>query len=594
MLAAGVIEHSHSEWASPPVLVWKKDGSWRYCIDFRAVNNVCAKDAYPLPLIEECLDSLAGKKWFCTLNMNSGYWQCPIAEEDKCKTAFITKFGLFQFVRMPFGLCGAPATFQRAMHMVLGELIWDIVIVYMDDINVLGETFDETLVNLVKVLARFRKFGLKLKPRKCRLFLPRDPVPGTPSWCRGSACDSGSHQDSARMANTQMSQRSGAFLGICELSPQVHSGNGSRTTLLYELTGSRAKWEWTEEHTQGFEELRKAMTSPPVLGFPNTRDLFILDTDASDFAIGAELSQLQHGKEQVISYASKTLNSSQRKYCTTRKELLSVVVFTRHYRHYLLCKRFVVCTNHASLAWLMRFKRPEGVLARWLQELSNYDFGIVHRSSKKHSNADGLSRIDIKGECECYIAGKDVTTLPCGGCEVCVRMQAQWRRFVEDVDDVVPLAYGMNVRGQSTTTKSVGVQVPGEETSYDEDGCRQLEPRPIEEQGYSWPVAQEMECSGECNDDLLVRQIGLNGDPQPDQEREASPVGVESNFMTQYSLGDLKEFQRQDADMEPLIRWLEADVSPTKANLMLQSSRTKHMWLYWEHLKLRQGILFYE
>ena len=164
MLAAGVIEHSHSEWASPPLLVRKKDGSWRYCIDFRAVNNVCAKDAYPLPLIEECLDSLAGKQWFCTLDMNSRYWQIPIAEEDKHETAFITKFRLFQFVRMPFGLCGAPATFQRAMHMVLGELIWDIVIVYLDDINVLGETFDETLVNLVKVLARFRKFGLKLKP----------------------------------------------------------------------------------------------------------------------------------------------------------------------------------------------------------------------------------------------------------------------------------------------------------------------------------------------------------------------------------------------------------------------------------------------
>ena len=92
MLAAGVIEHSHSEWASPPVLVRKKDGSWRYCIDFRAVSNVCAKDAYPHPLIEECLDSLAGKKWFCTLDINSGYWQILIAEEDKCKTAFITKF----------------------------------------------------------------------------------------------------------------------------------------------------------------------------------------------------------------------------------------------------------------------------------------------------------------------------------------------------------------------------------------------------------------------------------------------------------------------------------------------------------------------
>ena len=174
---------------------------------------------------------------------------------------------------MPFGLSGAPATFQRARHMVLGELTWDIVIVYLDDINVLGETFDETLVNLVKVLARFRKFGLKLKPRKCHLF-GQWPIPK----CR---------KDLER------------FLGFVNYHRKFIQGMAGRTTLLYELTGSRANWEWTEEHTQVFEELRKAMTSPPVLGFHNTRDLFMLDTDASDFAIGAELSQLQDGKEQV-------------------------------------------------------------------------------------------------------------------------------------------------------------------------------------------------------------------------------------------------------------------------------------------------------
>ena len=309
MLAAGVIEHSHSEWASPPVLKRQKDGSWRYCIDFRAVNNVCAKDAYPLPLIEECLDSLAGKKWFCTLDMNSGYWQIPIAEEDKCKTAFITKFGLFQCVRMPIGLCGAPARFQRAMHMVLGELIWDIVIVYLDDINILGEKFDETLVNLVKVLARFQKFGLKLKPRKCCLFCQEIQFLG----CRIDAAGVHVTEDHIKTVlewpMPKCRKDLERFLGFVNYHREFIQGMAGRMTLLYELTGSRAKWEWTKEHTQVFEELRRAMTSPPVLGFPNTRDLFILDTDASDFAIGAELSQLQDDKEQVISYASKTLNS---------------------------------------------------------------------------------------------------------------------------------------------------------------------------------------------------------------------------------------------------------------------------------------------
>ena len=170
MLKAGVIEQSQSEWESPPVLVRKKDNTWRYCIDFRYLNSVSIKDAYPLPLIEECIDSLSGMKWFCTLDMNSGYWQIPIAEEDISKTAFSTKYGLFQFLRMPFGLVNAPATFQRAMHVVLAGLIWEAVIVYLDDINVLGRTFEETLENLSQVLERFRAYGLKLKPRKCALF----------------------------------------------------------------------------------------------------------------------------------------------------------------------------------------------------------------------------------------------------------------------------------------------------------------------------------------------------------------------------------------------------------------------------------------
>ena len=276
MLAAGVIEHSHSEWASPPVLVRKRDGSWRYCIDFRAINSRTEKDAYPLPLIEECLDSVVGKTWFCTLDMNSGYWQILIAEEDKCKTAFITKFGLYQFARMPFGLCEAPATFQRVMHMVLGGMIWDIIIVYLDEINVLGETFDETLANLVKVLARFRKFGLKLKPRKCHLF-----------------------------------RREADFLGRRVYAAGVHVTDAHIKDVL--------EWSVPKCH-RDVEDLKQVMTSPPVLGFPNAKDLFVLDTDASYFAIGAELSQVQQGKERVISYASKTLNPGQRKYCTTRKE----------------------------------------------------------------------------------------------------------------------------------------------------------------------------------------------------------------------------------------------------------------------------------
>ena len=623
MLSAGVIEHSHSEWASPPLLVRKRDGSWRYCIDFRAVNAVTEKDAYPLPLIEECLDSLAGKSWFCTLDMNSGYWQIPIADEDRCKTAFITKFGLFQFTRMPFGLCGAPATFRRAMHMVLGNLIWDIVIVYLDDINVLGETFEETLANLVRVLTRFREFGLKLKPRKCHLFRQEADFLGRWVDAAGVHVTDDHIKDVLEWPVPKCRKDLERFLGFVNYHREFVQGTAGRTAPLYQLTGSCTRWNWTEERQRAFEDLKKVMTSPPVLGFPNARDLFVLDKDASDLAIGAELSQVQDGKERVISYASKTLNSGQQKYCTTRKELLSVVVFTRHYRHYLLCRQFVVRTDHASLVWLMRFKQSDGLLSRWLQELGQYDFSIVHRSGKKHSNADGLSRNVPEGECECYMAGKDVATLPCGGCDYCTKMQGKWRRYEEDVDDILPLAYGMSLpekqcigvqvpeesvldgdddgdtlmelgpgwdQGYRRVQDSVGIQVPEEESHQ---GTASSEPEITKEQGGSELSTGEA-CSVMTEDQTqrLVRQLVVVD--KADGDREAFLDGIESNFMAQVSLEEWQEHQRSDTDLGPVIQWLQSDVTPTQADLTLQNPTTKHLWLCRKQLQMKQGVLFYE
>ena len=285
MLAAGVIEHSHSEWASPPVLVHKRDSSWRYCIDFRAVNSRTEKDTYPLPLIEECLDSLVRKTWFFTLDMNSGYWQIVIVEEDKGKTAFITKFGLYQLVRMAFGLRVVPATFQRAMHMVLVGMIWDIVIVYMDDINVLGRTFDETLANLVKVLARFRKCGVKLEPRKCHLFRQEAVFLGRRVDAAGVHVRDAHIKDVTAWPVPKCRKDVKQFLGFINYHREFVQGMAGCTAVLNNLTGSCAKWEWTEDHQQAFEDLKQVMTSLLVLGFPNAKDLFVLDTDAYDFAM---------------------------------------------------------------------------------------------------------------------------------------------------------------------------------------------------------------------------------------------------------------------------------------------------------------------
>ena len=341
MLGAGVIEPSTSDWASPPVLVRKKDNSWRYCLDFRALNNVTVKDAYPLPLIEDCLDSLAGKSWFSTLDMNSGYWQIPLAEEDKKKTAFMTRYGLFQFTCMPFGLANGPATFQRAMHHVLSGLIWDAVVVYLDNISGVGETFEENLENLVEVLGRFRKFGLKLKASKSVLFKRETKFLGrlvNASVIHVTEDHIRSVQEWPVPTNRKELER---FLGFVNYHREFVQDMAEKTAELYALTGTKASWAWKEEHTKAFQELKKTLVSPPVLAFPNATDTFILDTDASDLALGAELSQIQDGKERTIAYASKSLNGPRKTYCTTRKELLAVVVFTNHFCHYLLGRTFI-------------------------------------------------------------------------------------------------------------------------------------------------------------------------------------------------------------------------------------------------------------
>lgn len=387
MLGSGVIQPSASEWASPLVLVRKKDGSVRWCIDYRALKSVTVKDAFPLPLISECLDTLGGTVFLSTLDLASGYWQIELEEADRNKTVFITKHGLFEHTRMGFMLCNGPATFQRAIQLVLQGLTWRQVLAYLDDVIVVGHSFKHHLDNLKEVLGRFRQYHLKLKARKCALFQTSVTFLGRVVSKDGIAINPKNITAVQAWPRPQNVTQVEAFLGFVNYHRDHLKDYAASAAPLYELTGSKGRklpFKWEDHHQQAFEHLRTCMSTAPVLGFPRAEGAFILDTDASDTAIGAWLIQVQDGLDRVIAYGSYVLTPAQRRYCTTRKELLAVIRFTRQFRHYLLGRKFTIHTDHSSLAWLIGFKNIEGQLARWLEELSQYDMKVIHRPGVKH------------------------------------------------------------------------------------------------------------------------------------------------------------------------------------------------------------------
>ncbi|KAK3090931.1 hypothetical protein FSP39_015821 [Pinctada imbricata] len=393
MIEDKIIEPSESPWCSPILLARKKDGSHRFCIDFRKLNSVTLKDAYPLPRIDETLDTLAGSRWFSTLDLASGYWQVGVAECDKEKTAFATHRGLFQFNVLPFGLSNGPATFERLMETVLRGLHWRKCLCYLDDVIVYGSTFESAYENLREVFIRLRQAHLRLKPKKCELFGKEVAYLGHVVSEGGVSCDR-KKTDAVKNWPIPKSRREvRSFLGLVGYYRRFIPDFSMLSRPLTDLTRKNARFIWSVECNQNFDKLKELLTSAPILSFPDRYGKFILDTDASANAIGAVLSQVQNNEEKVIAYASKTLNKAQRNYCTTKRELFAVVHFIRQFKHYLYGRRFTLRTDHAPLIWLKNFKEPTGMLARWISIIETYDIEIQHRRGSKHQNADSLSRI---------------------------------------------------------------------------------------------------------------------------------------------------------------------------------------------------------
>lgn len=393
MQRQGVIEPCNSEWASNVVLVKKKDGSIRFCVDYRKLNLLTKKDAYPLPRIDRCLDTLSGSVWYSTFDLRSGFHQVAMDPRDANKTTFVCHRGTFRFPKMPFGLCNAPATFQRLMDTVLTGLNYEICLAYLDDIILYSHDLETHLERLERLLIRLREANLKLKPSKCQLLQKQVHFLGFTVSQDGVGTDPDKVAAIRDWPTPQNLRQSRAFIGLCQYYRRFVPNFSELAAPLHALTKKNVRFHWSADCENAFSQLKSALTSAPVLALPNDSGEFVLDCDASNRSIGAVLSQIQDGVERPICFASQLYSKHEANYNVTRKELLAVVTFTKKFRQYLLGRPFRIRTDHAALQWLKRTPEPIGQQARWLEILEEYSYSIEHRPGRQHSNADALSRI---------------------------------------------------------------------------------------------------------------------------------------------------------------------------------------------------------
>ena len=397
MLKQGVIRPSTSPWSSPVVLVRKKDGSWRFCVDYRKVNSVTHRDAYPLPRIDATLDSLAGSKFFTTLDLASGYWQVELDEEAKEKTAFSIPSGHFEFNVMPFGLTNAPATFQRLMQCVLAGLTPSECLIYLDDIIVFGKSFTEHLHRLEAVFQCLNKAGLKLKPEKC--YFARNEVQYLGHIVTADGIKPNpSKTEAVSSYPVPMNVRElRQFLGLTNYYRRFVEGYSKIAEPLHQLTRKTSKgYVWTPNCQNAFDELKYRLTTPPILAYPDFSDEFILHTDASATALGGVLCQSKNGQEHVIAYWSRQLTKPERNYSTIEREALAVVAAVKEFYPYLYGSHFTLFTDHNPLTALKGLKDVSGRIGRWMLFLQQFDFEIKYKPGRVHGDADALSRTPVR------------------------------------------------------------------------------------------------------------------------------------------------------------------------------------------------------
>ena len=418
LLDANIIKPSTSPYASPMVLVRKKSGKLRLCVDYRKVNLRTIGDSYPIPKISDIFSALHGSRYFSCLDLKQGFHQVPMAESSKEITAFVCPFGLFEFERMSQGLKNSPLTFQRLMEKCVGDMNLRELLVYLDDLIIHGKSLDEAEERLFRTLDRLRAFGLKLDPKKCKFFqtkvthlghvvtqdgifpdpekisaLTTWPVPVTLKELKAFLGFVGYFRCYVKDFSSivkPLNDLTSGYIPLKTLRRMKERGKVVKSNLTMR---SRIDAMWTEDCQKAFDMIVKELTSQPLLGFADKSSSFILHTDASNTGLGACLYQQQGEEVKIIAYGSRGLSKSEANYPAHKKEFLALKwAVTDKFHDYLYGSKFTVVTDNNPLTYVLSTAKLDATGYRWLAALSVYDFDLKYKKGSTHLDADGLSR----------------------------------------------------------------------------------------------------------------------------------------------------------------------------------------------------------
>lgn len=590
LLEDNLIEPSISSFAAPALLVRKKspDGSqqYRFVVDFRKTNLITLKDAQSLPRIDDSIDALHGNSYFSVIDLASGFWQVEMEHADREITAFTTGDRLYQWKVMPMGLKNSSGTFQRLMELVFHGMHWTKVCFFIDDIIIFGRTFDEKMRNMREVFERLRQAGLKARPDKCQIFCK------TVTFLGHVVSDQGVKPDVSNIEKVKNWPRPNritslrGWLGLTGFYRRFIKNYAQIAQPLLHLTKKGVPFDWTDDCEQAFVMLRHALISPPILTYPNFNESFILNVDASAFAVGAVLAQnSRKNGEQVIAYASHSLTISERKWSTYDRELWAIVWSIRHFKHYLQASQFTIVTDHKPLMGLRKMpldNDPTGRRARWAMEIELLDWTIEYKMGSKHINADAMSRREIQVK---EVSSANCTKGPRPKLNAALVNLHDERNLNMNGHIARPTSTSSLVEDPLTVNEPV--KLKGDHTPQGDvlrlcnsgklDHEKELDDAKREQGGIS-----EIHSTKESDTSLNEGDMFCNA---------SCSLEKSGTFSLANDVHRLRDMQNQDVDICEVLSWLRKGYHPTRSQLRNKPKLQKYRRVY-RHLVVQNHVLW--